>query len=108
MKQFLILSLGVILLFSCKKAAVDCVDTNYTYNADVKSVMDKNCNVSGCHNSGSSSGDFTTYAKLKPYLDSGMFNERVFVVGDMPKNRLITFKNKSILQCWMENGFKEN
>ena len=108
MEQFLILSLGVILLFSCKKAAVDCVDTNYTYNADVKSVMDKNCNVSGCHNSGSSSGDFTTYAKLKPYLDSGMFNERVFVVGDMPKNRLFTFKNKSILQCWMENGFKEN
>lgn len=96
------------MVFSCKKADVDCVDTNYTYDNDAKSIIDNNCNTMGCHNKNSVNGDFTSYAKLKPYLDDGKFNTRVFIVGDMPKNRFINFKNKSILQCWMDNSFKEN
>lgn len=107
MKQYLILSLGVILLFSCKKASEECMDTKYTYNADTKSIIDNNCNTSGCHNSGSSNGDFTTYAKLKPFLKNDKFENRVFIVGDMPKDSLMTFKDKSVLQCWMEKGYKE-
>lgn len=108
MKKILYIAAFSTLLYACKKADADCTDTNYTYEADTKKIISNNCNTAGCHNSGSSNGDFTTYAKLKPYLDSEAFYNRVFVVGDMPKNRILNLKNKNILQCWVENSYKEN
>lgn len=80
MKQIIFLLAIVFLMFSCKKAEVDCVDTSYTYEADILPIMKTSCNTTGCHNSGSSNGDFTTYAGLKPLLDNGEFNQRVFVI----------------------------
>ncbi|MGB1017436.1 MAG: hypothetical protein ACPGVH_00070 [Chitinophagales bacterium] len=107
MKQILFLLAIILFMFSCKKGEVDCVDTNYTYETDVKSIIDKTCATANCHNSGSTNGDFTSYANMKFVLDNGEFNNRVFIKEDMPRARILSFKKKSILQCWMENNFKE-
>ena len=103
MKQILFLFTAILLISSCKKAEVNCEDTNYTYDTDVKTIIDNNCNVAGCHNGSGSIGDYGSYAGIKTVLDNGEFEDHVFITGDMPRARLLTFTNKSILQCWMED-----
>jgi hypothetical protein len=56
----------------------------YTYGNFVASVMNTNCTFSGCHNAGSSNGDYTSYAGIKLKVDNGTFANRVFVTKDMP------------------------
>lgn len=79
----------------------------YTYEADILPILKTSCNTTGCRHSGSTYRDFTTYAGIKPVLDQGEFNKRVFEISEIPKNKRLSFKKKSMLQCWMGNGFKE-
>ena len=55
-----------------------------TYTNFVANVLNTNCTLSGCHNSGSSYGDFTSYANIKLKVDDGTFYDRVLVQKDMP------------------------
>ncbi len=50
-------------------AANACDTTTITYSHDVKSILDANCNTSGCHNSSGNAStgnlDFTVFTTLK-------------------------------------------
>jgi hypothetical protein len=95
------------LLFSCRKVKCDGSDPSYT--ADTKSIIDSNCNSSGCHGSGSSNGVFTSYLGLKPYLDNGSFKREVLETRNMPQGSgKLSKAQLQKLQCWSENGYKEN
>lgn len=95
------------LISSCRKVKCDGSDPSYT--ADVKSIIDQNCNSSGCHGAGSSNGVFLTYQGLKPYLDNGSFKREVIETRSMPQGAAKLSKAQlQKLQCWSENGYKEN
>ena len=95
------------LLFSCRKVKCDGSDPSYT--ADVKTIIDQNCNSTGCHGAGSSNGVFVSYLGLKPYLDNGSFKNQVIETRKMPQGAAKLSKDQlQKLQCWSENGYKEN
>jgi hypothetical protein len=52
----------------------------------VLGILNTNCTFSGCHNTGSVNGDFTSYAGIKLKVDNGTFSNRVLVTKDMPPN----------------------
>lgn len=108
MKKIITIFVLLLFVYSCKKADADCSQTAYSYNAEVKELIDKNCNVAGCHDAGATIGDFSSYANMKPFLDNGQVKERLVIKQDMPKLKIIPLKEYNILQCWIEGSYPEN
>lgn len=97
-------------LFSCSKddEAIECDGSNLTYNSGISSIINSNCNASGCHGNASSNGDFTSYANLQGVINNGRFNNRVLITKDMPQGSSLTDGQLSQIKCWADNGFPEN
>ena len=97
-------------LISCKKDTVSptCDGTNSTYTSNIKTIIDNNCLSSGCHGSGSSNGDFTTYEGLKTYCDNGKFQSQVLDNQTMPKGSSLSSDQLNKIQCWIDNGYPKN
>jgi hypothetical protein len=114
--QRIILILGtlilIILLFqTCKKddlKNLDCSKIAATYNADIKPLVNTQCNTSsGCHGSGSSL-DYSTYAGLKSIADNGSLEKKVLTDKSMPPSGALSLDNKKKIKCWLNNGSLNN
>ncbi len=111
---FLLLLLGTSTIFSCKKdknskLTPQCDGSHPTYNSGIKSIIDSNCNSSGCHNSGSSNGSFTTYSGLTGVINNGSFKRTVLTDQTMPQgSATLSQSNINKIQCWVNDGFPEN
>lgn len=107
---------GVIAVIgSCKKKKetkevenIDCSTINAAYSANVKFIVNGNCLSSGCHNSGSANGDFTTYAGLKAKADNGSLNNRVLEQKTMPPSGALSTDNLKIIKCWISSSSPNN
>jgi len=108
MQKLITLVITIIAMTACKQISPICENTEYTYNDDVKYIIDANCNTSGCHTQGANIGDFTSYSKMEKYLKNGKFNRHVFIKKDMPKGFELNAEDKTVLQCWKEKGYLEN
>lgn len=96
---------------SCKKDEyknLDCSTISSAYNANIKPIIDANCISSGCHNSGSNNGDFTSYAGLKGKADNGSLENRVLDKKDMPPSGALSLDDRKKIKCWIENGALNN
>jgi hypothetical protein len=108
------LAVGIIassLVFSCKKGkklTPNCNGSKPTYNSGIKTIIDNNCTGSSCHVAGSPYGNFTSYAGMAPYINSGRFKVAVLEQQTMPKNKNLSQDELNKLQCWVENNYAEN
>lgn len=91
-----------------KKENISCDGSNLTYNSGVSSIINSNCTTSGCHGSGSSNGNYTTYSGLKSIINNGQFNKSVLVNQNMPKGSSLSESELNKLKCWVDNGYPEN
>jgi hypothetical protein len=98
-------------LFACKKddyKNLDCSTISSGYNASIKPIINANCLGGGCHNTGSSNGDLTTYAGLKTKADNGSLNRRVLEDKDMPTTGPLSLDDRKKIKCWLEGGALNN
>ena len=84
-------------------------DTTY-YALTIKPIIDNNCAKSGCHVAGgTSSGNFTTYAGIKPYIDSGSLPVRINLDPSdalhMPKGAVLDSLTLATLNTWIADGY---
>ncbi|HRH03462.1 MAG TPA: hypothetical protein PLN13_09485 [Bacteroidia bacterium] len=114
-KQNLILTLvlvsGMLFVNSCKtqkKAVVEeaCASPAPTYSANVKSIIESNCSVSGCHSKGK--GDLRVFENLKREADEGAIKNLVVVKKKMPPNKPLSDSDIKLIDCWLKDGGKEN
>ena|ERR1041385_390194 len=110
---FLLAVVGISFYFlSCKKkdeyADLDCSQISSAYNANIKPIINANCNSSGCHGAGSSNGDFTVYAGLKAKADNGSLNTRVLEDKTMPPSGALSLDDRKKIKCWINNGAPNN
>lgn len=111
-------TLVVLLISSCLKEkgpvpSVQCSGLNVSYSATIKTIIDTKCAISGCHVAGGNgNGDFTTYAGVKAKIgtNNDPFNNRLFVLGDMPQagSPTLTDDEKQKIKCWLEAGALNN
>lgn len=80
---------------------------SYTYNADIKAIVDQKCANPYCHGSGSGVGDWTSYSLLKVALDDGSFNREVLVDKTMPKGGALDDSELKAIECWYKEGYPE-
>ncbi len=103
--------LVILLVQACKKddyKNLDCGKTPSTYQADIRPIIESNCLSSGCHNSGSINGDFTSYAGLKGKANNGSLNKRVLDKKDMPSGGSLSLDQRKKIKCWLNNGALDN
>ncbi|MBK9448428.1 MAG: hypothetical protein IPN95_03230 [Bacteroidetes bacterium] len=104
-------SLVVIgLLSGCKEdlVRIPCDGSSPVWNGEVFEIVAATCLGSSCHGSGSSRGDFNSYAGIEPYLLDNSFEISVLQNRTMPQNGTLPDSSLAALQCWLENGFPEN
>ena len=110
----ILLTLFNVLVVSCKKQNsnnlddIDCSTINSKYTADIKLIIDANCLGSGCHNAGSSKGDFTTYSGLKAIADDGSLEKKVITNQSMPPSSPLSLDDRKKIKCWINSGSPKN
>lgn len=102
--------IGIFVIASCKDdgpSDTDC--STVKYSTTLAPLIASKCAVAGCHDSGSVNGDYTTYALMKPNLDSGKVRTEVLVDKTMPKGT-VTLTDAEIenFKCWLDDGHPDN
>ena len=114
----IILLYSVIIFFipSCtkKKAdiskVIDPCDSTIHYGSNIHIITNTYCQPahgSGCHQSGSTVGDYSTYSGLKAKVDNGSLYHRVVDSRTMPPAGL-TDANVYKINCWIKQGALNN
>lgn len=86
-----------------------CDTLNVTYDFQIKEIMATNCAYVGCHVSGFSDGDFSTYDGMLSRLNSGEIERRAVTLLDMPPptSGELSPEDLDILNCWISKGYPE-
>lgn len=103
---------GIVLLSQCTKDQAPeptvvvtpptCDSTKVLYCNQIKPFFDQSCALSGCHNAGSSYGDFTTLAGIKAKING--VKDRAVDIKDMPPSGPLTDPELNTLSQWITEG----
>lgn len=79
------------------------------FSTYIHPVIIAKCAQSGCHNSGSPNGDYTTYAGISAKVSNGSFKNRVISGGSpMPASGRLAQAKLDSIQCWLDKGAPNN
>lgn len=88
-----------------------CDSIQATYIDTTKAIIDLYCATPGCHNQGSSLGDFTSHEAMDTrgniLIESGILN-RINSTDPsvvMPPGNTLPQELKDVLTCWAEDGY---
>ncbi len=114
---FALLVFSVLFTVSCgddEPELTDCEKTNY--NENVKQIMTSSCALSGCHDGAADSDrqPLTAFTEVDGLSDG--VKKRALTMKDMPpqgaidngKVEALTDDERAVIQCWLDNGKKEN
>ncbi len=110
---YLTLAFSVLILANAcgkdDKFVPSCDGSTPTYDSEIASIINVTCTNSGCHDAGSSVGDWTTYAGMNTVINNGEFEKQVLTDMTMPQGS-VTFSEDqlNLIQCWVDNGYPEN
>ncbi|MDH5476549.1 MAG: hypothetical protein OEX22_12705 [Cyclobacteriaceae bacterium] len=76
-----------------------------SFQQSVKSIIDTNCAVSGCHVSGGGRKDFSQISEIQ--ANSADIKTRI-ISGNMPKNGSLTQNEINLIVCWIDDGAINN
>lgn len=84
--------------------------TRITYEGNIKSIMNNNCN--SCHGNPLANGapmSLTTYTQVKNAVEERRLISRINdPLNPMPFSGLMTQANRNLVQQWVDGGFLEN
>jgi hypothetical protein len=116
MKKIIYTSLLIIFAFSflenCKKddlKNLDCSTVAATYSGSVKPLVISQCATSsGCHGTGSSRGDYSSYPDLKAAADNGSLENKTLNDKSMPPSGALSLDDRKKIKCWLNSGSPNN
>ncbi|MCB0495815.1 MAG: hypothetical protein KDC79_06745 [Cyclobacteriaceae bacterium] len=86
-----------------------CDTTDYTFSGRIEPIFAISCATStGCHAAGSTYGQFTSYDKIKPYIDSGNIYDKVITQKAMPPAGPLPDCDLDALAKWINDGAPNN
>ena len=87
-------------------------DSTVHFQPTIDSIVVTSCmpphGGSGCHESGSTNGDYTSYAGLKAKVDNGKLMEQVVTLKLMPQGATLPQADIDRIHCWIIQGGLNN
>ena len=85
----------------------NCTSVPKSFATDVNPVIQSFCNVSGCHNSGSTNGPgpLTNYNQV---FAARISIRAAIASGAMPQNATLSVAQKNSILCWIDSGADNN
>lgn len=86
---------------------VNCTSVPKSFSADVNPIIQSFCNISGCHNTGSTNGPgpLTNHAQVAAAASQ---IRTAIITGAMPQNGTLSTAQKNSIVCWIDNGALDN
>lgn len=114
--KFILLSLVLVIIFSCKKdkvelySASNCSDT-VSFNTEILPIIIENCYA--CHDNGQNGYSFTNHANISANSSAiiGSMRNSGFLLMPRDGNNISYSLPDSIIQrveCWINQGKKNN
>ena len=92
-----------------KNTSEVCTTDSMSFSIDINPIIAANCAISGCHVSGFSEGDFTSYQGIKDKIDNGdKIRERVVIKKDMPASGPLPDCEINKIESWLNAGAPNN
>ncbi len=111
-KKMLFFGISILFFTSCSSDSTDDltdpIPTAITYSANVKSIIDQSCAVSGCHNAATNTAELTleTYAQVKDaVMNRGVVGRMESSSAPMPPTGNLPTTTISIIKKWKEQGY---
>ena len=110
MKIHLLLSVFLLFItaFSCQKTETnpDSCPDQLTYEADIKAIINSNCNVTGCHDGvNTKRKPLTDYTGVRAVVNG--IKARAVDQKSMPPGGPLSQTDIDRLRCWIEQGAPE-
>ncbi|HKB43557.1 MAG TPA: hypothetical protein VKC90_04180 [Chitinophagaceae bacterium] len=85
----------------------NCTSVPKSFATDVNPIIQSFCNVSGCHNSGSTNGPgpLTNYNQV---FAARISIRAAIASGAMPQNATLSVAQKNSILCWIDSGADNN
>ena len=117
-RAFTIIIVVSCLIISCSKSSTanggsggvtttNCTSVPKSFATDVNPIIQSFCNVSGCHNSGSTNGPgpLTNYNQV---FAARISIRAAIASGAMPQNATLSVAQKNSILCWIDSGADNN
>jgi len=111
-ERFLFFALSILLFTSCSSNSTDDltdpIPATITYKANVKSIIDQSCAVSGCHNAATNTAGLTleTYGQVKDaVMNKNAIGRMENSSTPMPPTGNLPTTTISIVKKWREQGY---
>lgn len=114
---FIVASLFLISIYACgddsneeeemMKETDECDGTTFTYTNDVKSIVDSNCALSGCHDGSSAQPNFTDYNGFKTFASSASARVNSRSMPPPSSGGSLSDEQIATIVCWAANGAPE-
>jgi hypothetical protein len=115
---FLFASLFLVSLYACSddsneeeeemmEEEDECEGTTFTYTNDVKSIVDSNCTLSGCHDGSTGLPDFRTFDGIKASATNAASRVNSMNMPPASSGKTLTAAQISTIVCWAANGAPE-
>ena len=87
--------------------AASCTSVPKSFATDVNPIIQSFCNVSGCHNTGSTNGPgpLTNYSQV---FSARISIRTAIATGAMPQNATLSAAQKNSILCWIDSGADNN
>ena len=86
-----------------------CDTTSVQYSVQVQNILENNCYSCHSTNSDVAGSPMETYALLKPYVDNGVFRDRITdATNPMPPAGLLPYCERATLEAWLNAGAPDN
>ncbi|HYV91910.1 MAG TPA: hypothetical protein VE978_09005 [Chitinophagales bacterium] len=79
-----------------------------SYSVHVVPIISRHCAIAGCHVAGFPPGNFTTYEGVHAQIENGFFQLKVLEQRSMPPSDSLNEEELETLQCWVDQGAKDN
>jgi hypothetical protein len=81
-------------------------NTGVSFSSDIESILQTNCNLSGCHGSGTGSRDYTNFANVqsKAVQIKTRTGNKSMPIGGLTLSQ----QQIDLIACWVDDGAKNN
>ena len=111
---YLALTFSIALLSSCynyveSELPYNCDNpTEVSYSQHIQPIINSNCALSGCHNSGSPNGDLTVFDNVELIATNGQMKQVVAIEESMPPTGPLHYCDQQLICDWIDQGAQNN